>query len=122
MKLCPNCGTQCADQYTQCPNCRTDLPASSVYASPQPTYSGYIPPAYQAAPVTTVGGWFGWTLLCSFLPIIGAIIMMNAAKDPTAKNFAKATLIVQIISIILCIIFFALFGAVLVSAMRYSYH
>ena len=101
MKLCPNCGTQNADHFTQCPNCGTIRPA----AAPQPVYSsgtnGYVPPAYQAAPVTTAGGWFGWSLLCGILPIIGALIMMSSAKDPSAKNFAKAMIIVQAVTFVL---------------------
>lgn len=110
MKLCSNCGTQNPDYYTQCPNCGTALPA----AAPQPIYSGsstggYIPRAFQAAPVTSMGGWFGWTLLCGLLLIIGPIIMMCTADDPSAKNFAKATLIFQIIAIVLSVVLLALY-------------
>jgi len=95
MKLCPNCGTQNADQYAQCVSCGTVLPA----AAPQPVYSGggYVPPAYQPQPPVSMGAWFGWSLLCAFLPILGAVIMMLTAKQTSAKNFAKAMIVVQII-------------------------
>ena len=96
MKLCPNCGSQNADQYTQCPNCGAVLPA----AAPQPTYSGaagYVPPAYQPQRVTSMGAWFGWSLLCAILPIIGPIIMIFAANEPSAKNFGKAMTVFQIV-------------------------
>lgn len=118
MKLCPNCGTQNADQYAQCVSCGTVLPA----AAPQPVYSGtsgYIPPAYQAPPVTTMGSWFLWTLLCSILPIIGPIIMMKSASDPSAQNFGKAMLIWQIIGIVLCIISMVMFSGMFYSLRNY---
>ena len=54
---------------------------------------------------TSVGGWIGWMLLIGFLPLIGLIIMALAATDPSAKNFAKANLLViAIITIIALII------------------
>ena len=51
----------------------------------------------QQREVTSAGGWFCWFLLLSFVPIIGTIIMLCSTKDPTAKNYAKLTLIMQII-------------------------
>lgn len=113
MKLCPNCGTQNADHFTQCPNCGTLLPDTT----PQPVYSGtagYVPPAYQESPVTSMGGWFGWSLLCGLLPFIGPIIMLCSAKDPSAKNFGKAMLILQAVATVLLI----LFGAALIATLR----
>lgn len=113
MKLCPNCGTQNADMYTTCTNCNAPLPA----AAPQPIYgggtNGYIPRSLQSAPVTSMGGWFGWSLLCGILPIIGAIIMICSAKDPSAKSYAKATLILQIIGLVLAAAAIALFIGVI---------
>lgn len=119
MKLCPNCGTQNADQYAQCVSCGTVLPA----AAPQPVYnntSGYIPRAFQAPPVTSMGSWFLWSLLCSFLPIIGPIIMMKSANDPSAQNFGKAMLIWQIIGIAICVIMVVAFGGMIVALTRVS--
>ena len=113
MKLCPNCDTQNADHFTQCANCGTILPNPA----PQPVYSGgtngYVPPAYQTVPVTSMGGWFCWSLLCGFLSIIGPIIMMCTVKDPSAKNFAKAMLIVQGVMLVLSMLFSTLLRAVL---------
>ena len=105
MITCTQCGAQHPDHYTQCPNCGAPLSA------PQPSvinngYGGYIPPAYQEAPITTVGQWFGWWLLCALLPVIGAIITMYSTKDPSVKNFAKINIILSCIGIVvffLCI-------------------
>ena len=109
MAKCRSCGADLPDYYTSCPNCgSTDL-AKGVAA---PASSGYVPLSQQRV-VTTMGGWFGWYLLLTFLPIIGTIIMLCTAKDPTAKNYAKLMLIMQIISIVLCIIL----AAILVPAM-----
>ena len=115
MKLCPNCGTQNADQFMQCKACGSVLPASA----PQPVYSGtagYVPPAYQQSPVTSAVGWLGWTLLCGFLPIVGPIIMMFAPDDPSAKNFGKAMLVLQIIFGIIG----AIFSSTVIALLRYS--
>ncbi|MCQ2417073.1 MAG: zinc-ribbon domain-containing protein [Oscillospiraceae bacterium] len=105
MITCMKCGAQHPDNYTQCPNCgnllQQPIPA-------QPTYNGYIPPAYQEAPTTSVGAWFGWYLLCAFLPIIGAIILLNVSKDPSVKNFAKLNIILSIIGLVVGILMFML--------------
>lgn len=64
------------------------------------------------APVgTSVGGWIGWLFLCSFLPIIGLIIMMCSAKDESTKNYAKANLIFMAIVLVLYILLLIVFGA-----------
>lgn len=103
MARCGQCGAELPDYYTSCPNCgSTAINKGPAVGPAAPT--GYIPPA-ATREVTTVGGWFGWTLLMAFLPIIGAIITLNATKDPTAKNYAKLMIILQAISIVLQIIF-----------------
>lgn len=102
MARCNSCGAELPDYYTSCPNCGgTSLTKSPVSASPAST--GYVPMSQQRE-VTSAGGWFCWFLLLSFLPIIGTIIMLCTVKDPTAKNYAKLTLIMQIIGIVLTII------------------
>ncbi len=107
MKLCPNCNSQNADAYTQCVNCGAVLPQ----AAPQPVYSGNtgygMPMSSPPTEVTSPIGWFGWYLLCSYLPIIGPIIMMNVSKDPSAKSFAKLTLVLSAIGLVLLIIVIA---------------
>ncbi|MEE3404511.1 MAG: hypothetical protein VZR73_10545 [Acutalibacteraceae bacterium] len=102
MARCNSCGAELPDYYTSCPNCGgTDLSKSPVSAAP--ASHSYVPISQQRE-VTSAGGWFCWYLLLSFLPIIGTIIMLCTVKDPTAKNYAKLTLIMQIIGIVLTII------------------
>ena len=60
---------------------------------------------------TSVGGWIGWLVLCSFLPIIGQIIMICSAKDDSTKNYAKAQLIFTAIVVVLYILLIVAFGA-----------
>ena len=116
MKTCPQCGTQNPDHYTHCPNCGAQYTPQQPMAAPmqqpmpQPMQQpmGYVPPAYQPDPVTSVGAWFGWSLLISFLPLIGAIIMLCSVKDPSAKNYAKLIVVMQVIVLIFYIILFAL--------------
>ncbi len=105
MLTCPHCGSQNPDYYTQCPNCGSSL-SGAQQAPVQNT--GYAAPAYMAEePVTTAGGWFGWTMLMGFLPIIGTIIMLCTVKDPSAKNYAKLMIILQCVAMVLYIIMFA---------------
>ena len=104
MLTCPHCGSQNPDYYTQCPNCGSALSAAQQQAAAPVSYSA---PSYQPIePVTTTGGWVGWYMLMSLLPIIGTIIMLCSTKDPSAKNYAKLMLILQIIAIVLYIIMF----------------
>lgn len=103
MSICPQCGTQNPDNYSNCPNCGAQLMQQPAPQPAAPTTGGYIPPAYQQAPPTSVGGWFGWSLLYGFLPLIGAIIMLCTVKDPSAKNYAKLIVIMQAIVIVIYI-------------------
>ncbi len=123
MAFCPHCGTQSPDNYTQCPNCGASLPQTQT-PPPQPVYQGppnpyaggypgYPQPMMQPQePVTSAGAWFGWTLLLGILPVIGAIIMLSASNDPSAKNYAKLMLILQAVVVGLYILFFV-FAAVM---------
>lgn len=121
MKLCPNCNTQNADVYTQCVGCGAVLPSAPpqpIYSG-NPGYSGYVSPS-QMEPVTSAIGWFGWYLLCSYLAIIGPIIMMNITKDPTAKNYAKLMLILQIIGVVLGVVLALCCGFVIANSVSHS--
>lgn len=59
---------------------------------------------------TSVGGWIGWLLLCSFIPLIGQIIVMCCAKDDSTKNWAKAQLIMTVIGVVLVLLMVVGFG------------
>lgn len=110
MKICPSCGAQHSENYMQCPNC--GAPLSAPQSSPA-GYGGYIPPAYQEEPITTTGQWFGWYLLCAFLPIIGPIVLLNITKDPSVKNWAKLNIILGIIGLVLGILLIVAFTAMI---------
>lgn len=114
MARCNHCGAELPDYYTACPNCGTRLNAGAPIPPPQAQpMGGYVPPMMQQRQITSVAGWLGWTLLCGFLPVIGAIIMMSVTKDETAKNYAKLMLILNCIGLV----FALLFAAILVPAM-----
>ncbi len=110
MSKCFNCGAEFEGGY--CPDC--GVPASNSNPAPAPRPQAYNPPpVYNNINVTntettSVGGWFGWQILIGFLGIIGLIIMMCVSRDPSAKNFAKASLIWSIIGLVLVILLFAL--------------
>lgn len=61
----------------------------------QPVYNNIS--VVQPTATTGVLGWLGWMLLISVLPLLGLIIMLLAANDPSAKNFAKAQLLLILI-------------------------
>jgi hypothetical protein len=127
MPHCTNCGTDFTGQF--CPNCGTAAPVSGPVA---PNNGAYTPPpanaqrpiynnisVVQPTNVTSPMGWIGWMLLCSCLPLLGQIIMLLAANDQSAKNFAKAQLIlvavITVISLIVVILMF-MFGALAIGA------
>ena len=120
MKTCPQCGTQNPDHYTHCPNCGAQYPTQQPtlqpmqppvqqpMPQPSPQMNGYIPPAYQPDPITSVGAWFGWTLLIGILPLIGGIIMLCCVKDPSAKNYAKLVVVLQVVVTVIYVLVFLL--------------
>lgn len=115
MARCNQCGAELPDYYASCPNCGGQvIQNTQPQPAPQPM-GGYIPMSQQRT-VTSMGGWFCWSLLIGFLPIIGSIIMMLTAKDPTAKNYGKLMLILQIIGIVLVIAF----GAAIIAMIKQS--
>ena len=129
-KYCKKCGAQMlSDEAVCCLNCGAVQPAEigepeqesySQNASqpqqnnfnPQQAQQDYfssfssgssVPRSYRND-ATTPLGWLGWSILCSILPIIGALIMMSLAKDESTKNYAKLMLVLYIIVIILYVI------------------
>lgn len=97
MAKCTSCGAELPDYYTSCPNCGGTQVVRGV-AAPQP--QAYVPMQEERVSYST-GQWIGWLLLCSFFPLIGVIIMLCVTKDPSAKNYAKLMLILQIIGIVI---------------------
>ncbi|MDO4864196.1 MAG: hypothetical protein Q4A05_08510 [Ruminococcus sp.] len=107
MAVCYNCKTEFTGKF--CPTCGAAAQAGPAPA-PVQVAPRVAPPVYTnvsvapPATATSVMGWIGWMLLCSCLPVLGVIIMALAATDPSAKNFAKAQLLVMLIVLIISLL------------------
>ncbi|MGN1132931.1 MAG: zinc-ribbon domain-containing protein [Oscillospiraceae bacterium] len=114
-KFCLNCGSQMNDDETFCRNCGASQNVQGGYNQsvqpngPQAQQQYYQQPAMPVQQVTGMGGWIGWLLLASFLPLIGTIIALCCSNDQSVKNWAKANLIITaiilVLVIILCVVF-----------------
>ncbi len=113
MARCTSCGAELPDYYTSCPNCGGTQVVRGTGAPQMQQSASYSQPAMTQTYVTSFLGWIGWLLLCTFVPIIGQIVMLCVSKDPSAKNYAKLSLILMAILLVLC----ALLAAILVPAM-----
>ena len=60
--------------------------------------------------ITTIGGWLGWIILISILPLIGSIIMSFAPKDESTKNYGRLVLIAQLILAAIGVLLFVFVG------------
>ena len=142
-KFCTNCGATLSDDRKFCTECGTPLPdapaaepAAALAAAPipaapapaatpapaaQPPYAGEIPPAKGSKfePITTKGYIGIMLLMC--IPIVGLILMIvwacGGCKKINKKNFARATLIVMAVSLVLSLILGLVFGSVAKSAL-----
>lgn len=105
MANCYKCGTEYTGKF--CPNCGASTAAQQIGPTmpPPPVYTAVQPVVQQSNP-TSVGGWIGWMFLCACLPVLGVIIMALAATDQSAKNFAKAQLLLMLIGIIIGVVIF----------------
>lgn len=118
MAACPKCGTESEGQF--CTNCGASMSAPAQnYQNPTPNYQNN-PPYQNPAPTpfynnvsviqpntaTSPGGWIGWMLLMSFLPIIAQIIMICCSNDESVRNFAKAQFYIMLICLAVCLLAF----------------
>ena len=71
-KICSKCGAVLEDNVTFCQLCGENQTAQVNPVPPQPQQ--YYAPVQPVDDHTGVGGWIGWLLLCSFVPLIGQII------------------------------------------------
>lgn len=123
-KYCSSCGSTNPDSVMNCANCGAPLDNyNNVYPVGQPGYGNQpygqgqqnysqpysVPMSAPYAPPTSVGGWIGWLLLCSFIPVIGQLIMLTS-KDQSTKNFAKAQLILTLCGVIFFIFIIVVAG------------
>ncbi len=91
--------------------------------NPNPQYTQPVaPPPVQNVYVnnddtfhTGIMGWIGWLLLGYFLPLIGLIIALCAARDKSVKHWAAAQLIVGCVIVVIVIVV-----AIIASASAYS--
>ena len=105
MAVCNNCRTEFTGKF--CPTCGA---SAQVGPAPVQVAPQMAPPVYTnvvtAPPVssTSVMGWIGWMFLIGCLPVLGLIIMALAANDESAKNFAKANLLIMLIILIISLL------------------
>lgn len=68
----------------------------------------------------SVGDWL-ITMIITFIPLVGIIMLFvwafSSNTNPSKSNWAKATLIIMAIAIVLTIIFMAIFGAAFLGMM-----
>ncbi|MCD8095295.1 MAG: zinc ribbon domain-containing protein [Ruminococcus sp.] len=123
-KFCTSCGAQIGDTDMLCPNCGAAQPKISQPVQgyqqpnvqpnpmPNPVYA-QINQAQAAENPTGVIGWIGWMLLCSILPLIGAIIMACSAKNKSTKNYAIANLVLMFLGALIFVLIFVVGGVTL---------
>lgn len=107
MAYCQNCGGQIQNGSEYCLSCGA---RANIY-QPMHAVPNQTVVVNQQQQETTVGGWIGWLLLCSFLPLFGQIIMLCCATDKSAKNYAKANLIFFLIALVLSFLLIIFMGA-----------
>ena len=105
MAVCNNCRTEFTGKF--CPTCGA---AAQIGPAPVQVAPRMAPPVYTNVPVappvssTSVLGWIGWMFLIGCLPVLGLVIMALAANDESAKNFAKANLLIMLIVLIISLL------------------
>ena len=132
--FCENCGATMSSDAKFCLSCGTPTgtgqpvaPQAPTYTPPQPTYiqPAYNQPAYsqpkfgqtQGVPPLSVGGYIGmFLLLC--IPIVNFILLLvwsfGGNVNQNKKNYARATLLLMVIGVVLSIVF----GGVLVGILQ----
>ena len=82
--FCPNCGNNCPDNVTNCPNCGHAFQAQQPqYQAPQQPY-GQAPFSYDPPIQESTGGLIAWsiiTLLLCTIPGIVALIMTTGINS-----------------------------------------
>ena len=103
---CPNCNAQLAENSTFCHHCGSNIaptPVQQPYAAPYNT----MPQGNNNPPPLSVGSYVGmFFLLC--IPLVNIILLFvwafSAGENPNRKNYARAVLILYLISAIISIL------------------
>ena len=114
MKNCTKCGAAINDNVSFCTYCGAN--------------QAYTPVSYQQSskePVS-VGGWIGRSLI-PLIPLVGGIVYLvmlfiwsgYTKKEDSFRNWAKAQLIVLLITVVLSIILIAAFGSAFIDLVNY---
>lgn len=133
---CPKCRTALPDNARFCGACGLSLSAGPSAPPPnvappppqQPAYAAYQQapqyapqPVYgqpqgQMAPVVGVGSWLG-TMFVTVLPIVGIVMLFvwafGSNSNPNRSNWAKAALVLTLISVVVWVAFLVVAIAVL---------
>ena len=121
-KICSKCGGVLEDDAGFCQFCGDNQGMN--YNNVQPTQTSnqqYYAPVQPYDDHTSIGGWIGWLLLSSFLPIIGMVIAICCSKDKSVKNWAIASFIISAIMVVLVIVI-AVAGVTLFESTGYMYY
>lgn len=136
-RTCKNCGNTFEDHMNICPRCGMQyvedmgMPAQQPYQQPYQNQGypqpPYVQPQYQqqmmGQPVQeqpmTLGQWVGTILLTTMLGTVSLILLFvwafGSTTPPTKKNYCRAMLIIQGITMVIAVIFmvviFSLLGS-----------
>ena len=103
--ICPNCGTECAENLTQCTNCGATLPATcTCEAAPAaPAKNGMAIASLICGIVSLV--CCGGGGIVSVLAIVFGIIGLTKAKETgVGKGMAIAGIIIAAVGVVLSIV------------------
>lgn len=124
---CENCGAELADGTRYCTNCGAEVAfnATQENVAENQQQTSYDQQAYNYAPQQqyypqpvmdpplSVGQYIGMFLLMA-IPIVNLVLVLvwafGGSVNRNKKNYARAVLIVMLISIVLAIILVAIFG------------
>jgi hypothetical protein len=140
---CGSCGSNISNNEKFCPSCGAPNPYANTQNSPNYSYQQNVPPySYPSSPTqieappspnspyapVSVGAFIGVMLLMA-VPLVNLIMLFvwafGSSTKISLKNYARASLILMLIGIVLAIIFSLVLGSAItgiISAMEGSYY